>query len=207
MVESLYSKLTNPQQVQNTHFVDRFYGDIVDERWLISILRGTGTVFMTDDIDEGLNIRVSGAGAPQFKTKISFGGNRQYNEDGAVMIGIWRQLETTSNPGKMALANVSSDALNANFIQTQASTAFNVVTNDGTTTSSTGGSAYDRLEFQHYRIEITPTTALMHGNGILEATHVSNLPTLRLEPTIQQNSQVSGLVRNLRVRYAEAFNT
>ena len=92
MVESLYSKLSNPQQVQNTHFVDRFYGDIVDERWLITVLRGTGSVFMTDDIDEGLNIRALGTPAPQFKTKISFGMNRQYNEDGCVMIGIWRGL-------------------------------------------------------------------------------------------------------------------
>ena len=207
MVESLYSKLTNPQQVQNTHFVDRFGGDLLDERWLATVLRGTGGVTFIDEIDEAINIRALGSPAPQFKTKISFGMNRQYNEDGCVMIGIWRGLETTNNPNKMALVNISSDAANTNFLQQAGAGVFNISTNDGTTTTSSVGSAYNELEFQLFEIELTPTTATLIANGILEITHTTNLPTVRLEPTFQQNSQTANVAKNMRVRYAEAFNT
>lgn len=207
MVVSLYSKLTNPQQIQNTKFVDRFHGASLDERWLISVLRGTGGVTIVDDIDEGIEITASGGQPSQLKTKISFGGNRQYSNTGAVMIGIFRVLELTIVGAKMGLINTSTDILNANFIQTTASSSFNIVTDDGVTTSSSAGSAYDRLVFQLFRLEITPTTALLHGNGILETTKTNNLPQARLEPTFQCNSTQSGITRDMRVRYGEAFNT
>lgn len=187
--------------------MDRFNGNDLDERWLVSILRGTGTVFMQDDIDEGLNIRALGTPSPQFKSKISFGDIKHYSNTGAVMIGIWRVVEGADNPAKMALINISTDILNENFVQTQNSANFNIVSNDGTTTSSTAGSAYTETDFQKFQITLTPTVATLIANGILEVTHTTNLPTARLEPTFQQNSTVANVPKNLRVRYAEAFNT
>lgn len=207
MVDSQYSKLNNPQQIQKTHFVDRFNGASLDERWLISILRGTGNVIVRDDIDEGINIRSDGPQASQLKTKISFGGNRHYSETGSVLIGIFRVIQATLVGAKMGLVNISSDVLNQNFVITTASTAFNITTDDGVTTSGQSGSAYDRFSFQLFRLEITPTTALLHGNGILEVTKTNNLPQARLEPTFQCNSTVTSTQRDMRVRYAEAFNT
>ncbi len=207
MVETLYSKLTNVRQIQNLRFVDRFVGSILDERWRVTVLRGTGGVTSVDDIDEGFNIQAAGAAAPQLKTKISFAGNRQYNNQGAVMIGIWRGLETTNNPNKMALVNISSDAANTNFIQQAGAAVFNLTANDGTTTSSSTGSAYTETDFNLFKMEITPTVATLIANGILEVSHTTNLPTARLEPTFQQNSQSSGVPKNMRVRYGEAFNT
>ena len=187
--------------------MDRFNGTSLDERWLTSILRGTGTVIVQDDIDEGINIQALGTPAPQFKSKISMGGIRHYNEQGAVFIGIWRGLETTDNPNKMALINVSTDIANTNFVQSQGAGSYNLVTDDGTTTSSSNGSAYTETDFNLFRIEISPTVATLIANGILEISHTTNLPTLRLEPTFQQNSQVANVPKNMRVRYAEAFNT
>jgi hypothetical protein len=207
LVVSQYSKLNNPEQLQKTRFVDRFNGASLDERWQISILRGTGTVAVQDDIDEGINIQALGTPSPQFKSKISFGGIRHYSETGSVLIGIWRGLETTDNPNKMALINVSSDVANTNFVQTQGAGSFNLVADDGTTTSSSNGSAYTETDFNLFKIEITPSVATLIANGILEISHTTNLPTARLEPTFQQNSQVANVPKNMRVRYAEAYET
>lgn len=207
MVESVYSKLTNPQQIQKTKFVDRFNGASLDERWLISVMRGTGNVTMVDEIDEGINIRSDGPQAAQLKTKISFGGIRHYSNTGAVMIGIFRVIQATLVGAKMGLVNISSDVLNANFIITSASASFNIVTDDGVTTSSSAGSPYDRFSFQLFKIELTPTTGSLVANGILETTKTNNLPQLKLEPTFQCNSTASGVQRDMRVRFGEAFNT
>ena len=207
MVVSQYSRLNNPEQIQKTRFVDRFNGASLDERWLISILRGTGNVIVLDDIDQGIRIRSDGPQSAQLKTKISFGGNRHYSETGAVMLGIFLVEEATLVGAKMGLINISSDILNQNFVITTASSSFNITTDDGVTTSGQSGSAYDRFSFQLYRLEITPTTALLHGNGILEVSKTTNLPQARLEPTFQCNSTQSAVQRNMRVRYAEAFNT
>ncbi len=162
---------------------------------------------MQDDIDEGLNIRALGTPSPQFKSKISFGDIRHYSNTGAVMIGIWRQVESTNNPGKMGLINTSTDVLNANFLITTASASTNIVTDDGVTTSSSAGNPYDRFSFQLFKIELTPTVASLVFNGILETSKTTNLPQLRLEPTFQCNSTASGVQRDMRVRYGEAFNT
>jgi len=206
LVESLYSKLNNSGQIQNQRFVDRFGGNGLDERWLLTVLRGTGSGAMADAIDEGFNLLADG-GSSFNKTKISFGGNRQYSNTGAVMIGIWRNLEVDDIVSKMALINISTDGANTNFVQTQGAAVFNIVTDDGTTSSSTNGSAYNELVFNLFKIEITPTTGTLIANGILEVTHTTNLPTARLEPTFQVNAQVPVTPRNMRVRYAEAYNT
>ncbi len=199
-----------PPPIQNElRVVERFDGDTLDDRWLASILRGTGNVLPVDAIDEGFNLLAQGPNPSDLKTKISFGGKRAFSPTGSVMIGIWRAVEPTDNASKMALINISSDVANSNFIQTSNSTSWSLLANDGATTSSTAGTAKPGagLTFQRYKIELAPTVATLHGNGILEVSHTSNLPNLKLEPTFQVNSKVSGLARNMRVRYCEVYNT
>ncbi len=208
MTVSLYSKLHNPQDTDPIQrFVERFDGDSIDERWLITILRGTGNVTMVDAIDEGLNLLADGPQAPDLKTKISFGSIRAFSNTGAVMIGIWRVVEIVNISSKMALINVSPDGPNTNFIQTIFTSNFALQTNDGATTTTVLGSVYNDANFHRHEIEITPTRGTLKVGGILEATSTTNLPTLNLEPTFQVNSKLTATQRNMRVRYVSVYNT
>lgn len=206
--DSLYEYLSPPQKIMSQHFVDLFDGDILNERWALTILRGTGIGFMQDDINEGFNIRAIGTPTPQFKTKISFSSTRQYSNVGSTMIGEWRTLELTNNPAKMALVNISSDAANTNFISTIFSATFFALQTaaGGAPTTTFGSTTYNDLLFHRHELTITSTMGTLIVAGNLEATSTTTLPTLRLEPTFQQNSQTANVAKNMRVRFAEAFN-
>jgi len=205
LVQSLYSKLYNPQEIGDIRVVDRFDGDDLAERWTKVIHQGFGSSWaMSDVIDGGFEAITD---TNQARIELNFGGKHQYNFLGAKAIGIMK-LDTAQSTVAIGL-----DSLNFTGVQTlnaegsNIDTFFRLLTRFAVPTVTNTSIATDSV-FHRFEPELTATTARLLLDGILEATHTTNLPQVKLQPFLgAANAFGGGGSVTVAYRYYEAYNT
>lgn len=204
MVESLYSKLHNPQVVAKQRFVERFDGDALDERWTL-IETGSGTSQMSDGVDQGYEYITGTTSAD--RGAITFNVIRPFDDDAAVFIIVCQKVTATSNFSDYGFYGILSTGRNYSIVQNVDSVGFyRVATDDGSSASQTNYSDANDETKRLHRGELNGTNFRTWMDGILKVTKTSDLPTIGLE-AFWRSRTAAAAAKTSRIMYFEAYNT
>jgi len=209
MVQSLYSKLYNPQEIGDSRFVDRFDGDILDEAWTTFDNVGVGIFAMVDDIDEGFGITT--ASALNNNNEISLGNIKHFDSQACELIQIGRRVTPlasilfgfTDEPNGIQGSSVNNQLT---LIENTTNTNKFFAHNNGSIPLSSIdlGIPIDTV-FNRYKFKGALTFAQMFVNGILRATATTDIPTGPVQPSIQVQTLTTAPAEG-RIRYTEVYN-
>jgi len=204
LVESLYSKLYHPTQIAKQRFVERFEGDVLDERWTETSEGGAPSTAMSDLVDQGWEIFLNDVEG----LHIDFNNIRQYDPTGCVFICSTRRTAgSTSDEVSCGFANDSLDvSTDDRFHMVNLATAsFYTLLTERTASTSTNTSVAPDTSFHLIKGEINSTNARLWMDGVLEATHTTNLPNVKMQPFFRGIR--TGATYFARIRYYEGYNT
>jgi len=190
----------------DAHFVEWFSGTDLDVVWDQRHPVGSGTIRMSDLVDEGLEI-ITGTTANS-QSVIEFDTLRQYSENGCVVIGVGRAVEATNRRVFMGLNRTLSFADSYAFISNgTVETNWALRTRSDAVAETITESSIPTDEVFHYgKMQLDGTTGTLHLDGILEATKTNTLPDNPMNPMCTSRS-LGSAARTCRFRYYEAYNT
>ncbi len=205
-VQSMREALDPLTVVAKTHSVEWFSGDGLDSIWS-TIIDGSGSITMNDNIDGGLSI-LTGT-ASNNDAAIYYNNIRHYDPAGSVLIGIATNVTSTTNINHEFFLTNTVLAY-CNFIKMQANAptqCFYVVSTDNACGNTTVVSSIAIDQAEHlYKLQLTSSSGLMWIDGVLEATSTATLPISKLQPSIKARTRTAA-AREWRCRYLECYNT
>lgn len=198
-----YYELHQPlSNLRLAHFWDYFSGDALHSRWAEG---GTGTKAMNDAVNGGLSITTSSS--TNSSGFIAFNDIRHYAHDGSVIIGLVQNIDTASYWHHFGLTEQIASVANTRAIYVQDSTnsfiELNTSLNASTTVVATSLSLDQALH--SVKIELKPSSCIMHVDGALEAVGTANLPDVKLQPKFRQGTRTTASKQG-NILYAEAYN-
>jgi len=85
-------------------------------------------------------------------------------------------------------------------------TKYEIVSDDGTTESSTNGLTDVDTDWHNHRMKISSTNITFHLDGDFEAVKTSNLPDTKQQPFFSIKARSTG-AKTGNIRYLECWNT
>lgn len=200
---SLYEHLFLLTTIMKQKIVERFSGDALDERWRKGASTGSHDGFMDDVIDGGYFIKSQDSLASALAF-IDFNNIRQYNFQDSIVIGV-----TKARASSLLLMGFHNNLFsNSVRLQFSASSSFMFIrSHDGTTSSDTNTDLVPDTNEHLGKIETSSANAKLTIDGVLKATHTTNLPNAKMQPLVGGGADTTGIDRGTNVRYLEAFNT
>jgi len=206
MVQSLYEKLYHPSVPASSRVVERFDGDVLDDRWNIHLQSGTSfDVDMLTGVDNGVEATINGEDLGQLDFNIRL----HYSNTASVCIWVSKRVSTTTTQAWNGFH--SNQALNslqcAFFRNSTAETFIDLLTGDaGGVTAGNTSIPVDAV-YHRYEVELRSSNCSARMEGILEVTNTANLPTVGQNPVFMvDNLGISG-ARTAQATYCEAYNT
>jgi len=193
--ENVYEMITPPNVLKKSWFVDYFDGDAARAWWTTN----SATPIMDDAIDGGLKWNDTG------NQWITFNNIRHYDDSASVFVAILKSNDLTVSQlaagGTFDAASMAADLVLVGE-RTSSDANFMILSVNGGN-STTGSSIAIDTNFHKHQATLQASTALYHLDGILEATHTTNLPNAgRLQPVWFAQNNIGGAIR-----YFEAYNT
>ncbi len=203
---SLYQSFQDLTTLQKQHFVEWFSGDALDSIWTEDDGQGTGSSAMVDAIDGGYRI-TAGTGANDNRN-IHFNNKRHYLQTGSVIIAIVKNGTAANSDCNIGFVSDESTVNHRCWMinHSTADSFFGVVCHDGTTSSKTLTDISNDTSFHLHKAELKASVAEYIIDGVLKASHTTNLPADKLQPMGRALSK-SGNAAELTLRYLEAYNT
>lgn len=207
--DSIYEYLSPLSKVQGQHMVDKFDGDVLDSnRWTTYNIFGGNTFAMGDGINRGFQITTQ-VGINN-RGGIAFSNIRQYDPFNSSSIEYCRIISGADAliVGGLGFSNPdggSSSSERSCWRTNRISGFYDLNTSDGATTTATDTTlANDTLDHRH-QLYLVNTSNYYSIDGVLRASHATNLPNVRLMPFFMAwTNGASSTVGS--IQYCEAFN-
>ncbi len=204
--DSLYEQLFPFTTVMKQRMVEHFDGNVLCvDKWCFQIHSGSGSSGVMQATIDGGFIITTGTATNNFSS-IHFDCIRQF--DPAALVAIFVRKKNTCNTRvmtRMTQSSVGASPCHIGICSSDAACFMTMTTNDGGTTSSTLCETTNNCLITT-RMQICCCCATGRINGVLEATHGTNLPTADLAPTFLVQTNNSGS-KTAEVHYIEAYNT
>lgn len=208
ILSSLYERLSALTQIMGQRVVETFSGALLNERWNFFNILGSGSGEMTDEIDGGFKITTSGGGLDI--SIIDFNGKRQYDETASEIIAVTKRTDAECSM-YVGCGTTGTDPRTTNS-NTARATARDIsgankqlITCDGTTTTSTNSSIAGDTAFTGYKIILGGSDIKLFINGVLEITKTTNRPNVRQQPLFSVGNSTAA-PRVGQIRYLEMYN-
>lgn len=203
ILSSLYERLSALTQVLRQRFVSTFSGALLNQRWTSTILGGSGTNTMSDEVDGGLVMATGGAS--DNRQEIDFNGIRPIDETNSVVITIWKTTPTVDNETEVGLIDNSFARIAVVGIN-QTIANFFLRTADFTSSRAVSSIPKD-TNFHTHKIDCGSADIKLTIDGVLQITKTTNRPDVRLQPWafVHTDPGASG-VKTLNMLYFEAYN-
>jgi hypothetical protein len=194
------------------HFIEWFSGKQLPSYWTQVNSSGTGTFTMEDSVDGGFSV-IAQSGGYNFSF-IYFNNKRQYAHNNSTAIYASKFSVTSGiSYGWVGLTNDGNGGITASHSammgknSSEAGTNFGVYTRDGTTASQTLGSVAQDTSYHTFKGVLDGTDYKFYLDGVLEVTKTTNLPTVKMQPTIVSWDNNAGNPVKINTLYCEAYNT
>ncbi len=211
MVFSSFYEMSNPlTTVRKQHFWDWFSGDSLNSRW--SWKAGAGGVVisegMNDSVDGGYQLLMTNGHIGTY----DFNNIRQYNYDGAIIIGVCKR---NHSDGIFGIGFKGDKASAGNYIDSRTTRLLirnSTNTIQGMTADALGATYHDTgvtsdSNWHTLKIELTSGATHFSVDGVLRdsSTGSENETDEKVQPTF--TAWASGSAQGGNIHYLEAYNT
>ena len=200
---NVYEMITPPHVIKKSWFVDYFDGLQAKLYWNFTNIIGSGSSIIETGIDAGLRIQTGAT--DDNESGINFSDIRHYSQTGCVAhIVSDRDTGTRSRGGFSENVDMTNSFA---FVENDPDdTFYQIVSDDGTTETTTDTSIVDDILVHRHKLELTSANIQLTMDGILESTKTTNRPDQPQQPFYAVKARAAGSHVG-HIRYYEAYNT